>query len=56
MLIIPRRAVTLEGGKNYIECLVDGNVQKRFVNIGLSNMSNVWALQGLNVGDTIILD
>lgn len=56
VLIIPRRAVTLEGGKNYIECLVDGNVQKRFVNIGLSNMSNVWALQGLNVGDTIILD
>lgn len=56
VMIIPRRAITLEGGKNYVECLVDGNLQKRFVNIGLSTMSNVWVLQGLDVGDTIILD
>jgi len=56
VLIIPRRAITLEGGKNYVECLVDGNLQKRFINIGLSTMSNVWVVQGLNEGDTIILD
>lgn len=56
VMVIPRRAVTLDAGKNYVECLVNGNLQKRFINIGLSNMSNVWVLQGLDVGDTIILD
>lgn len=56
VMIIPRRSITMEGGKNYVECLVNGNLQKRFINIGLSNTSIVWALQGLNVGDTIILD
>ena len=56
VMIIPRRAVSLDAGKNYVECLVDGNLQKRFVNIGLSTMSNAWVLQGLDVGDTIILD
>ena len=56
VVIIPRRALTMEGGKNYVECLVDGNLQKRFVNVGLSTMSSAWVLQGLDVGTNIILD
>jgi len=56
VMVIPRRAVTLEGGKHFVNCLVNGTLQKRFINAGLMNMSNVWALQGLNTGDTIIID
>ena len=56
VLVIPRRAVTLDGGKHYVNCLVNGTLQKRFVNAGLMNMSNVWVLQGLEAGTTIIID
>lgn len=56
VMVIPRRAVTLDGGKYYVNCLVNGTLQKRYVNAGLMTMSNVWVLQGLNEGDTIIID
>ena len=56
VLVVPRRAITMEGGRNYVECLVDGNVQKRFVNLALSNSSSAWILQGLEPGETVIID
>ena len=56
VMIIPRKTVTLEGGKYYVECLVNGAVQKRYINIGLQNVSNAWVLQGLQPGDTIMID
>ena len=56
VLVVPRKAITMEGGKNYVECLVDGNVQKRFVNLALSNSSSAWILQGLEPGETVIID
>ena len=56
VMLIPRRAITMDGGKHYVECLVNGTLQKRYVNIGLTTMSNAWVLQGLDVGDTIIID
>ena len=56
VIVVPRKAVSLDGGKDYVECLVNGNVQKRFVNAGLSSTAGVWVLQGLNAGETFILD
>ena len=56
VIVVPRKAVALDGGKDYVECLVNGNVQKRFVNAGFSNTAGVWVLQGLDAGETIILD
>lgn len=56
VMVIPRKAATMDGGKYYVECLVNGSVQKRFVNIGLTNTANTWILQGLQPGDTVIID
>lgn len=56
VLIVPRRAAAMDGGKYYVECLVDGNPQKRCVNIGLSGSTSVWVVQGLQAGDVVIAD
>lgn len=56
VMVIPRRAVTMDGGKYYVSCLVGGSLQKRYINVGLMNMSDVWVLQGLEEGDTVIID
>ena len=56
VMTIPRKAVTMDGGKFYVECVVNGSVQKRYVNVGLQNVANVWVVQGLQPGDTIMID
>ncbi len=56
VMVIPRRATTMEGGKYYVECLYGGSLQKRFVNVGLMNSSSAWVLQGIHPGDTVIID
>jgi len=56
VLIIPRRAITLEGGKYYVECVSEGGLQKRFVNVGLQDPSTAWILQGLEAGDVVVTD
>lgn len=56
VMVIPRRAVFLENGKSYVECLVNGSLQKRFVNVGIMNTNDVWVLQGLAPGDTVVID
>lgn len=56
VMLIPRRAAAMDGGKYYVECLVNGVPQKRFINVGLSTTSHSWVLQGLEMGDTVILN
>ena len=56
VMVVPRRAVTMDGGRYCVECLVNGSLQKRYINAGLMNMAHVWVLQGLRPGDTIIID
>ena len=55
-LIVPRKAATLENGKYYVTKLVDGMVQKRYVQYAESNTSEVWLLQGVSEGDVLIVD
>jgi len=56
VMVIPRRCAKLNGGKYYVECLVNGSPQKRCVNIGLMNNTDTWILQGLAPGDVVIAD
>lgn len=56
VLVIPRRAAAMDGGKYYVECLVDGNPQKRCVNVGLAGATDMWIVQGLQTGDVVIAD
>lgn len=56
VLTVPRRAITLESGKHYVNKLTDGVVQKRFVNHIMQNNNTVWVLEGLSAGETIIID
>lgn len=56
IMLIPRRAAKLDGGKYYVNCLINGSLQKRCINPGIVGMSQLWVLQGLNVGDTVVID
>ncbi len=56
VLLIPRRAATMEGGNYYVERLVNGAIQKRFINVGLNTMSDMWVVQGLEAGETVVID
>lgn len=56
VIALPRRAVVLDGGKHYVNKLSDGMVRKRFVNVAFSAPVSVWVLQGVEAGDTLILD
>ena len=56
VLLIPRKAAALDGGKYYVETPMNGSAQKRYVNIGLLNNTNAWVVQGLNEGDKVIAD
>ncbi len=57
VMLLPRRAVKLEGGRNYVMQLIDGVAQKRFINCVMeSGAKTVWVLQGLAPGDQIIMD
>ncbi len=57
VLLVQRKAVVLAGGKYVVTKLTsDGVTQKRFVTQALSNPEKVWVLQGLEPGDTVIID
>lgn len=56
VICIPRRAAPLESGKYYVNKLVDGMVQKRYVHYIMNNISDAWILQGLTEGETLIID
>ena len=54
--VIPRKATKAENGKYYVTKLKDGSVQKRYVNFAMQSVDISWVLQGLEVGETVILD
>lgn len=56
VILIPRKAIRAENGKYYVTKLRDGAVQKRFINFAMQNVDEGWVLQGLEVGETVILD
>jgi len=57
VMIVPRRAVKMDGGKYCVMLLKDGVPQKRFINcVFSSSAQNVWVLQGIQIGDEIVVD
>lgn len=56
VMIIPRRAAKMDGGKYYVNCLINGSLQKRCINPGIVGISEIWVMQGLDVGDTVVID
>lgn len=55
--LLPRRAVELESGKYYVSKLSpDGVVQKRYVTVAMQGITETWILQGIEEGETIIID
>lgn len=57
VLLLPRNAVKLSGGKNYVTKLEDGVPGVRYLNCVLvSGGKQAWVLQGLETGDEIIIE
>lgn len=56
VIVVPRKSLTLEGGKYFVYQLIDGIPRKRFVNYIMQNNTSAWVIQGLDMGDTIVID
>lgn len=57
VMLVPRKSVSMDGGKYYVTLLENGVPQKRFINCMFSSSAqNVWVLQGLEIGDEIVVD
>lgn len=56
VIIASSRAIKADGGKYYVQKLTGGKLEKRYVTIALKGPSVTWVLQGLEEGETIIID
>ncbi|MBE5767332.1 MAG: hypothetical protein E7335_09250 [Clostridiales bacterium] len=56
VLLLSHKALVLDGGKYYVHKLVDGMVQKRFVQYIINNGTDAWMLEGVSEGETLIID
>ncbi len=54
-MIVPVSAVKEEKGKKYVQLMINGKVQNVTVEIGLSDDDNVEIINGLNIGDQVVL-
>jgi len=55
VVAVPSSAVRIRGGKQVIELIVDGEIELRPVETGLTDGDNVQIVSGLSVGETIAL-
>lgn len=56
VLVLERGAVYPDNGKSYVYVLEGDMVQKRYVVPGLNNMKEIWILDGVSEGQTVIAD
>lgn len=56
VVLISKHALSNENGKQYVNKLVDGVVQKRYVEVGASNTTDAWIITGVEEGETLIID
>jgi len=56
VIVIPRKALLLEGGKHYVNKLIDGSLSKRYVLLGMTSTQNAWIYSGLDEGETVVID
>jgi RND family efflux transporter MFP subunit len=55
VVAVPSSAVRIRGGKQVVELIVDGEIELRPVETGLTDGDNVQIVSGLSVGETIAL-
>ncbi len=56
VLVTDRSAVKKENGKSFVYVLEAGGIQKRFVQPGFGNASQIWLLDGVLQGQSLIVD
>lgn len=56
VLLIPKKAASLYQGQNRVSILNGSSTANRYVRTDLSDKTNIWVLQGLDEGQTVILD
>jgi hypothetical protein len=56
VLLIDRDAVTKEDNKDFVYILEDGSVKKRFIVTGPFNMDEIVVFDGLDEGQTLVID
>ena len=56
IIVVPRQAVELEAGKYYVTKYVNGTLQKRYVQFIKNNTTSAWLMQGIEPGETIIIE
>ena len=56
VILIDRKALYREGNKTYVRILEDGAVKKRYVTEGLSNNEISWIADGLQEGQTLVVE
>jgi HlyD family secretion protein len=55
-LVLPREAIHEEEGKSYIYVVKDKHLQRRLVQLGVSNLTHVEILNGLNDGESVAVN
>lgn len=56
VLLLPKTAVYKDNGISFVRLLSDGTVRKRFVLTGVNSTGSVMVLDGLQSGDTVIIE
>ena len=56
VLLIPRKAARLTAGKQMVTILDGASLANRYINIAMNNSEESWVLQGLEEGQTLVLD
>jgi hypothetical protein len=56
VITIPRKALMLEGGKHYVNKLIDGSLSKRYVLPGMTSTQLAWVYGGLSEGEVVVID
>jgi len=54
ILIIPERLITFENDKRYVETMRNGKIEKKEVQVGLSDGLNIEILSGLRAGEPVV--
>ncbi len=56
VLIVPRSALKIRNGKEYVTVLCGGVPQTRFVTVGMMTAAQAWILDGVSEGDRLIVN
>ena len=53
VLLVGRRALSMDGGQYYVQVVEDGSLRKQFVSIGCNGTNYCWVVGGLSGNETV---